>query len=200
MVRSASARVAGALLAAAAAGSCKAGVVSRPDSPVVPAAWTVAGPRAGDTTAILWAFRSEDCMSCLEVDYDLRRVQARFGSAVPLLAVHVGSVADSLVLIACLRTRRLRADRAVTVSPRAFREMYPEATLPGLYLLQGRRIAWSAASQGGAQTARVQLDTLVRRLRAGLEPTGGRGPGSAGERDTKVRQGVLPTRTMREDQ
>ena len=182
MDRGAAAVVAAAFLAAA---GCGAGA-ARPAPPpaFVPAAWALAGPAAGDTTAILWAFRTEDCLSCMAVDYDVRRVQARFGPAVPLIALHVGSKGESAIPRAYFRTRRVRVDRAVTLPPGEFRARYPGVVLPALYLLQGRRIAWSTASPPGTRVAPIQLDTLVRRLRQGLPPTAGtqppRAPGSGG--------------------
>lgn len=180
MDRSATAVVAAALLAAAGCGDGAA----RPAPPPltsVPAAWTFAGPAAGDTTAILWAFRTEDCLSCMGVDYDVRRVQARFGPAVPLIALHVGSEGESAIPRAYFRTRRLRVDHTVTLAPGGFRELYPGVALPALFLLQGRRVAWSTA---GTRSTRIQLDTLVQRLRQGLPPTDGtqspRAPGAGG--------------------
>lgn len=132
----------------------------------VSAAWTASGPRAGDTTAVLWAFRTEDCLSCMGVDYDVRRVQARFGRSVPVIAIHVGSEEQSAIPRAYFRARRLRVDRTVTVAPGEFGERYPGTSLPALYLLQGRRIVWSTSSSGSTRATPVRLDSLVERLRA----------------------------------
>lgn len=201
MVRSAPARLAAMLLVAAADAGCSAGAASRPaaDLSSVPVAWTAAGPHAEDSTAVLWVFRTEDCLSCVGVDYDIRRVQARFGRAVPLIAVHVGSDADSVISRACLRTRRVNVDHAVRVSPRAFLEMYPGAALPGLYLLRGRKVAWSAASATGVTPERVQLDTLVQRLRQGLAPASGRELENA-LHEPGYAAGISSTRIMKEAQ
>ena len=178
MDRGAPAAVAAALLAALATGSCDRDTPpgAAREATSVPAAWAMAGPAAGDSTALLWTFRTEDCLSCMAVDYDVRRVQARFGPAVPLIAVHVGRREDSAIPRAYFRTRRLRVDRAVTVSPNEFRRLYPGVALPALALLRGRAIAWSTSSPAGRRAARVQLDTLVQRVREGRPPTSG-GPG-----------------------
>lgn len=136
----------------------------------VPAAWTAAGPAPGDSTAVLWAFRTEDCLSCMGVDYDVRRVQARFGAAVPLVALHVGHAEQAAIPRAYFRARRLRVDRTVTLPPGDFRARYGDAVLPALYLLQGRRVVWSTSPRPGQRVAGVQLDTLVQRVRAGQAP------------------------------
>jgi hypothetical protein len=122
----------------------------------------------------------------MAVDYDVRRVQARFGPAVPLIALHVGSEGESAIPRAYFRTRRLRVDRTVTLAPGEFRERYPGIVLPTLHLLQGRRIAWSTAWAPGTRATRIQLDTLVRRLRQGLPPT--QRTIAAGKQSTSTRE------------
>jgi hypothetical protein len=157
-----------ALLAAAALAGC-GGAAPRGEVrlALVPAEWAASGPTRGDSTAVLWVFRTEDCLSCMAVDYDVRRVQARFGTAVPLIALHVGHPEQAAIPRAYFRARRLRVDRAVTLPPREFSARYPASPLPALYLLQGRRVVWSTAPRPGARAAPVRLDTLVERLRSG---------------------------------
>jgi len=168
MARSTPGRLTVALLAAATVAGCRAAAPrDAADLTAVPAAWTVAGPGAGDTTSLLWAFRTEDCLSCMAVDYDVRRVQARFGPAVPIVALHVGSEGEAAVPEAYFRARRVRIDRTVRVSPGELRKRYPGAVLPALYLVRGRAVVWSTASRGGS---RILLDTLVARVREGGDP------------------------------
>lgn len=131
----------------------------------VPEGW-LAGPgadlRAG--TTVMWVFRSEDCLSCPDVDYPLRRLQARFGAEVPFVAVHVGGRHRDTLAASFFRQRRVAVRRAVTVDPRDFRRAFGDAPLPALYVVHAGEVRWTSAAQGTGPYRTIQLDTLVRDL------------------------------------
>jgi hypothetical protein len=129
----------------------------------IPADWAGTTAAAASPAALVWVFRTEDCLTCQSADYALRRVQARFGERVPFLAVHVGTLGDSTIPKAFFRARRLRVDRLVTVSPRDFARQHGEAVVPSFLLLSAGTIVWSSARAGNPGVAgSIQLDTLVQ--------------------------------------
>lgn len=153
MERRTPALVALALLAAAACGGDPARL--EPGEPV-PAAWGTDG-----RPAIVWVFRTEDCLSCQALDYSLRRLQRTRGADVSLVAVHVGRESDSGIAAAFFASRRLALAARTDVSPRRFRRAYGEVTMPVLLLVRGDTIAWSSAAPGEPRLTPARIDSLL---------------------------------------
>lgn len=147
----------------------------------VPEAWLVApGIDLRQGTNVLWVFRSEDCLGCPDVDYPLRRVQARFGEEVPFVAVHVGGRHRDTLAASFFRQRRVAVRRALTIDPRDFRREFGDPPLPALYVIRGGKVRWTSGGQGTESYRTVQLDTLVMGVLI-ADPDGGDGaPRAAG--------------------
>jgi hypothetical protein len=161
--------VAAGLLFALVAANCseekREGYALLPGNPV-PASWF---PPASDTTPstfVVWLFRTEDCLSCQSMDYPLRRVQANFGAAVPLVAVHIGSPADSTIPRALFLDKRLRAHH-LTITPQEYERNFLDPVAPSVYVVRDGRIVWSSSAQSSTGIRPVQLDSVVRTLRGG---------------------------------
>lgn len=133
---------------------------------MVPAQWMAPGADTAGNASILWVFRTEDCLTCQNMDYPVRKVQSSFGPSVPLFAVHVGSEEQAAIPQSFFRTRRLRVEQSVNVPLRDFRNEFGDVALPALYVVKGRRILWSSVSDSAGPSGAVQLDTLVRRLQS----------------------------------
>lgn len=141
----------------------------------VPPAWL---PRdaAAAPLVLYWTFRTEDCLACMKVDRSLRRVQAKYGESVPVVAVHVGGEPESEVARAFLSSARVRA-RLLTVSPGDFHERYPGAGIPSLLLARAGKIVWSSAAPAGPEGIRPQpLENTV----SSFLPGAGAGPKRGG--------------------
>lgn len=153
-------RALSALLAAAVVAACAPSgeelVATRP----FPAVWQPQGD-TGSVPFMAWLFRTEDCLSCDSFDYAVRRSQASLPLAVPLVAVHVGSVGDEQVPRSFFAARRIRVDRHLTVTPREFRRMAGASALPAVVLVKEGRIAWTSSVPQGVSTP-AQFEGLVR--------------------------------------
>jgi hypothetical protein len=134
----------------------------------LPEPWLVGpGTDLREGTAVVWVFRPEDCLSCPDVDYPLRRLQARHGAAVPFVAVHVGGRHRDTLAASFFRQRRVAVRRALTVDPRDFRREFGEPPLPALYVVRDGKVRWASAGQGTGSYRTVRLDTLIHGLLAG---------------------------------
>jgi hypothetical protein len=134
----------------------------------VPAAWHPI-PAARASTFMLWVFRTEDCLSCQALDYELRRVQRRYGHRIPLVAVHIGGAKHESVARAFLTTRRVQAS-LVTVPPSEYRRLFGESVLPSVHVVQEGRIAWSAEIFNDTTPLAPRLDRALHSL--GQRPSG----------------------------
>lgn len=114
---------------------------------------------------MLWLFKTENCLSCQMMDYHVRRVQVKFGADVPLVAVHVGADADSLIPRSFFFQKRLDVSRTITVAPREFGARFSQTDLPAVLVVSNGRIAWSSVSVGGPAGASIRLDSVVGSLR-----------------------------------
>jgi len=128
----------------------------------IPENWIPGTTREVPGTFFVWLFRTEDCLTCQVMDYQMRRVQAQFGEAIPLVAVHVGVEADSTVPQAFFARTRLRVSRQVMITPREYERNFTKAEVPSIYLVHNGRIAWSSSDRSNAQKGTVRLDTLLR--------------------------------------
>lgn len=169
MDRSPAARLIAALATALLGAGCASDPPARvlaPGDPL-PEAWLVApGADLREGTAVVWVFRSEDCLSCPDVDYPLRRLQARHGTEIPFVAVHVGGRHRESLAASFFRERRVAVRRAVTLDPRDFRREFGDPPLPALYVVEGGKVRWTSAGQGTGSYRTMQLDTLVQSLLA----------------------------------
>ena len=182
-------RTLAAVLLLTAAGCAPDDVVPLRVGTEVPATWRPEGG-ARPEVYLVWIARTRDCLSCQEIDFDLRRVQARFHGTVPLVALHVGAAEDEGVPRAFLRTRRVEA-QVRTVSPRAFRRLHGDAVVPSLHLVRDGRIAWTSALRPRPGDGPVRLDTLVARAR-GADPSLTPPPGPDAGGDTASPSGLPP--------
>lgn len=144
----------------------------------VPADWVPPEAGVAPSTFVVWVFRTADCLTCQTMDYSVRRVQASFGSAVPLVAVHIGAAADSLLPRSFFLQKRLTVSRTVTMSSRDFARKYSETDLPVIYVVKDGGIAWSSTSRGRPAGARIPLDSLVGSLQDGSGSFGSTHAGS----------------------
>lgn len=128
----------------------------------MPAAWGTDG-----RPAVVWVFRTEDCLSCQALDYSLRRLQRTRGADVSLVAVHVGRASDGGIPAAFFASRRLDLAARTDVSPRRFRRAYGDVTLPVLLLVRGDTIAWSSAAPGEPRLTPARIDSLFASRLAG---------------------------------
>lgn len=110
--------------------------------------------------AVVWIFRTDDCLSCEAMDYSLRRLQRAYGDRVGLIAVHVGREADAGIPAAFFASRRLRTAAAVDVPRRTFRRVYGDVSLPVLLLVRGDTIAWSSAAPGEPRLTPERIDSV----------------------------------------
>lgn len=125
---------------------------------VLPAAWRTL-PGSG-TDAVVWVFRTDDCLTCQAMDYSLRRLQRTYGNRVALVAVHVGSEADASIPAAFFASRRLTTTAAMNIAPRDFRRVYGDVTLPVLLLAKGDTIAWSSVAPGEPRLTPARIDSV----------------------------------------
>lgn len=120
---------------------------------VAPAAWTAAVADGQTGPFVVWLFRSRDCLTCESFDYEVRRVQLRYGQRVPLLAVLMGPASDTTIARRFLASRRLKAyllRTTVRFSP-----------APLLLVVRRDRIVWLRSSLGGAELNAIGLDSSV---------------------------------------
>jgi hypothetical protein len=113
------------------------------------------------TQALLWTFRTRDCLSCDELDRGIRRIQMEHGPTIPLLALHVGVPADSTIPRAFFRSRRVQVTSLRHIGEKSFQRRYPEAILPTLYLVRRGRVVWMSSSQGTYDAATPSLDSIL---------------------------------------
>lgn len=128
----------------------------------VPAEWRVGGAGAG---AVVWVFRTEDCLSCIALDYPLRRL-GRSRTDVALVTVHVGRPEDAEIPRAYLASRRLEPAATVELTPRQFRRRFGDANLPMLLLAHRDTILWSNAEPGQGPITLPGIDSLFDRYLA----------------------------------
>lgn len=140
-----------------------------PGAPV-PAGWQARG--APGRPAVVWVFRTEDCLSCQSLDYSLRRLQRTRGDRVSLVAVHVGRTADAGIPAAFFASRRVRTSAAIDVTPRRFRRQFGDVTLPALLLVRGDTIVWSSTAPGQPRLTLARIDSLFASTLAGVAGPG----------------------------
>ncbi|MBW3570188.1 MAG: hypothetical protein KY467_03705 [Gemmatimonadetes bacterium] len=133
----------------------------------LPAEWKPADVDSG--VALLWVFRTRDCLSCEEVDEHLRRVQREFGASVAIVAVHVGNARDATVPRSFFASRRVALARQVRHTPREFRRTFGDVTLPAVLVASGSRIVWSSAGPASSALTPHRLDGVLRRHVGGSE-------------------------------
>jgi hypothetical protein len=150
----------GALLVAAACGNAAPRLTLRAGD-AVPAAWLPA-ERAGSGSALVWVFKTQDCLSCEAFDFTLRRLQRTYGRTVPLGTVHVGHAEHANIPRDFFTARRVAVAAETRISPGDFRRDYGEVTLPALLAVRGGRIVWSSAVAGPEPLTEARLDTLLR--------------------------------------
>lgn len=160
------------LLSWGASGAC--GGSEPPPAPLragsaAPQEWTGARREHAARTYLVWVVRTEDCFTCQEVDYEFRRVQARWGSDVPLRVLHVGSARSESVPRAFLASRRIQASYQ-TVSPRAFERRFGNSVVPAIHLVNNGTIVWSSADLRKPGPTRLSLDSLVSLQRSAAKP------------------------------
>lgn len=143
----------------------------------LPSDWSA--DRTSGRAAVVWVFRTKDCLSCQALDYSLRRLQRTYNDRVALVAVHVGRDADAGVPAAFFASRRLHTAVAVDVSPRRFRRRYGDVTLPVLLLARGDTIAWSSAGPGEPRLTMPRIDSIFA-AEIGPEPGSGDLSGGTG--------------------
>ena len=117
--------------------------------------------------AVIWQFRTRDCLSCTFADDQVRRVQARFDGAIPFIAVQVGAPADSTVARGFFAARRL-SPRLITISPKEHANRFGGANLPNLTVVHSGKVVWTTADQKSMTTEDVSLDSLIQLLRVPL--------------------------------
>ena len=109
---------------------------------------------------VAWVIRTEDCLKCQDVDFILRRVQARFPEELQLVIVHVGMSKDTTTVRSFLSDRRVDAT-LTTVSGREYKRLFGGSSLPGLYLVQERRILWMAPDQSSASDVYAAVEAVA---------------------------------------
>jgi hypothetical protein len=84
-----------------------------------------------------WTFRGTDLLRCESEADELRRVQARWGGRIRVVAVAVG--VDGTIAASFFRSERLRGDLRV-LDEREYRRRFGDAPLPRLYLVREGRV------------------------------------------------------------
>jgi hypothetical protein len=115
---------------------------------------------AGD--GILWLFRTADCLSCEELDFAVRRVNAAMPQ-MPVLALHVGTQKERRLVERFLVERRVLVESLVTLSPREFQRTYGSPVLPALLIHEGGKVVWMSTHQMDQQRP-TRLDSIVNLL------------------------------------
>lgn len=123
----------------------------------VPAEWLP--PSRVEGPGIIWVFRTGDCLTCQSLDYSLRRLQRTYQD-VPLSTIHVGRTADAEIPRAFFVDRRVSVESAIDLSPKQFRRMYGDVTLPVLLIREGDQITWSSLGAASPALTRVTIDSL----------------------------------------
>lgn len=133
----------------------------------VPAAWLPVS-HAHSGAALVWVFRTEDCLTCQGFDFALRRLQRTYGSAVPLAAVHVGHAAHASIPRAFFSRRRVVLSAETRIDPREFSRRYGEVAMPALLAVREGRIVWSSTVADSVPLTEARLDSLLRSFVAPL--------------------------------
>jgi hypothetical protein len=76
-----------------------------------------------------------------------------------LSTVHVGHSVDAGIPRAFLADRRVSVATGIDITPKQFRRMYGDVTLPALLIRNGDRITWSSIGSRSALT-RATIDSL----------------------------------------
>ncbi|HEX8391924.1 MAG TPA: hypothetical protein VF665_06130 [Longimicrobium sp.] len=147
---------------AACAGTPEAALL-KPGS-TIPAVWRDSTSAGGGPT-LFWVFRTNDCLTCQNLDYQVRRVQRRFGGRLHFVAVHVGSPRDESIPRAYLRERRVRAELR-TVSSAEMRRVLPDGAIPAIYLADGALIRWHTRLADDPEKVALRLDHALNELAA----------------------------------
>lgn len=168
MGRRASAAVASLFIAVLVSAACSE---TRPElvtGAALPAEWLPSPDkvdRSSHRPAIVWVFRTSDCLSCQSIDYIVRRLYAAHGDSLPIMAVHVGDEAGRVLVDRFLTSRRVALDAVVTVPPREFAARFAATALPVLLVVDDGVVRWSSAvPQGVSQLA--QIDSVVGEVSA----------------------------------
>jgi hypothetical protein len=122
-------------------------------------------------TALVWVFRTRDCMTCQSFDYTIRRLQAIYRDSVPFAAAHVGTEPEASVPEAFFTSRRIKVSRSSRHSPREFDRRFPGAALPALLVVREGHIVWSSVLPQGISTSE-QVDSIIRAARAAASGQG----------------------------
>lgn len=164
----ASAAVASLLIALLVSASCSDDRPELVAGAALPDEWLSSPGRAVhpiDGAAVVWVFRTSDCLSCQSIDYIVRRLYAAHGDSLPISAVHVGDPAGRALVDRFLTSRRVALNAVVTVPPREFAARFTPTALPVLLVVDDGVVGWSSAvPQGVAQLA--QIDSVVAAVSA----------------------------------
>lgn len=127
----------------------------------VPAEWRSPGsPQAQSGTTVYWVFRTADCLTCQNLDQEIRALHRRHGTELGTIAIHVGEPDRESIPRAYLRTRRVPAS-VVTIRPRPDAALPPDSLLPGVYVARGGIVTWSAPLRREPRTLSTRLDSAV---------------------------------------
>jgi hypothetical protein len=100
----------------------------------------------------VWILRTRDCMTCQSFDYELRRLQARHGTTVPITVVHIAPRSgDRDALRAFLGQRRVSAD-VVEIAEEDLPEAWRHASTPELYLAGQDRVLWVGSRRAPSES------------------------------------------------
>jgi hypothetical protein len=126
----------------------------------LPMEWR-SGSNAGSAAPVLvWVFRTDDCLTCQQLDYEVRRAQRRYGERLSVTAVHVGSERARKIPEAFLAERRVRAS-LITISPARSRVIVSDSMLPAVYLADRDVVLWSRSLRTGWKTLEAELDSAL---------------------------------------
>ncbi len=109
---------------------------------------------------LLWINSTADCLDCQNLDYRLRRLQARWKPDLKLTLVHVGSPDDETIAAAFLRKHRL-AGSVVSVAGGTMSRYEPAVVTPALILLADGEIAWTSMESAGLTHPIDDLERVI---------------------------------------
>lgn len=160
-----------ALIAAAVLAAACAAPEAAPLHPgsTVPAAWRTSAAAADEPT-LFWVFRTADCLTCQNLDFEVRRVQRRLGERVRVVVVHVGAERDEAIPRAYLRERRVRAELR-TVPAALHRRILPDTAIPAVYLADHGVIRWHTRLSDNPDQVSTRLDRALAALAAPADPS-----------------------------
>jgi hypothetical protein len=154
----------------------------------VPELWS---EPVGSVVLIGWAFRTEDCLSCVTPAAAFRQIGRKYGSRVKIAALAVGEEPE--VVKSFLRRERLDVDLA-HVNVATYRTLFGSSPLPAIYVaVDGVVVAADlGTSDPATRDPRLRILDLEKTIDSALNGTGLAVSVSLGSGETFVGHRITP--------